>query len=128
MSATLSLSELNPIRTRQRPRLQDGLTARDRDACTPAVGRRPNTDDLGLEKAGIAHDNRGYIVVDDELRTNVPGIWAVGDCDGKADLPTHPITTLRLLRRIFWRTITAESAIAFRPTRCTPILRWGTWE
>jgi len=48
-----------------------------------AVGRRPNTDDLGLEKAGIAVDSRGYIVVDDQLRTNVPGVWALGDCNGK---------------------------------------------
>ena len=48
-----------------------------------AVGRRPNTDDLGLEKAGIQQDKRGYILVDDELRTNVPGIWALGDCNGK---------------------------------------------
>jgi len=48
-----------------------------------AVGRRPNTDDLGLEKAGVAMDKHGYIVVDDQLRTNVPGIWALGDCNGK---------------------------------------------
>jgi pyruvate/2-oxoglutarate dehydrogenase complex dihydrolipoamide dehydrogenase (E3) component len=48
-----------------------------------AVGRRPNTDDLGLEKAGVAVDGRGYIVVDDELQTNVPGIWALGDCNGR---------------------------------------------
>ena len=48
-----------------------------------AVGRRPNTDDLGLDKAGVAVDKRGYIQVDDELRTNVPGIWALGDCNGK---------------------------------------------
>ncbi|HLJ14634.1 MAG TPA: FAD-containing oxidoreductase [Bryobacteraceae bacterium] len=48
-----------------------------------AVGRRPNTDDLGLEKAGIASDEHGYIAVDDQLRTNVPGIWALGDCNGK---------------------------------------------
>ena len=48
-----------------------------------AVGRRPNTDDLGLERAGIQTDARGYIGVDDELRTNVPGIWALGDCNGK---------------------------------------------
>jgi pyruvate/2-oxoglutarate dehydrogenase complex dihydrolipoamide dehydrogenase (E3) component len=46
-----------------------------------AVGRRPNTDDLGLEKAGVATDHRGYIVVDEQLRTNVPGIWALGDCN-----------------------------------------------
>jgi pyruvate/2-oxoglutarate dehydrogenase complex dihydrolipoamide dehydrogenase (E3) component len=48
-----------------------------------AVGRRPNTDDLGLDKAGIATDDKGFITVDDELRTNVPGIWAIGDCNGK---------------------------------------------
>jgi len=48
-----------------------------------AVGRRPNTDDLGLDKAGVAVDARGYIQVDDQLRTNVPGIWALGDCNGK---------------------------------------------
>ena len=48
-----------------------------------AVGRRPNTDDAGLDKAGVALDGRGYIIVDDQLRTNVPGIWALGDCNGK---------------------------------------------
>jgi pyruvate/2-oxoglutarate dehydrogenase complex dihydrolipoamide dehydrogenase (E3) component len=48
-----------------------------------AVGRRPNTDDLGLEHAGVTVDKHGYIEVDDELRTNVPGIWALGDCNGK---------------------------------------------
>ncbi len=53
-----------------------------------AVGRRPNTDDLGLEKAGITVDARGNIPVDDELRTAVPGIWAVGDCNGKGGF-TH---------------------------------------
>jgi len=48
-----------------------------------AVGRRPNTDDLGLEAAGVAVDRRGYIIVDDRLATNVPGIWALGDCNGR---------------------------------------------
>jgi pyruvate/2-oxoglutarate dehydrogenase complex dihydrolipoamide dehydrogenase (E3) component len=48
-----------------------------------AIGRRPNTDDLGLGKAGVATDARGYIQVDDQLRTNVPGIWALGDCNGR---------------------------------------------
>ena len=48
-----------------------------------AVGRRPNTDGLGLDAAGIATDARGYVVVDDELRTNVPGVWAMGDVNGK---------------------------------------------
>jgi pyruvate/2-oxoglutarate dehydrogenase complex dihydrolipoamide dehydrogenase (E3) component len=48
-----------------------------------AAGRRPNTDDLGLEKAGIVTDPRGYIEVDDQLRTSVPGVWALGDCNGR---------------------------------------------
>jgi pyruvate/2-oxoglutarate dehydrogenase complex dihydrolipoamide dehydrogenase (E3) component len=48
-----------------------------------AVGRRPNTDDLGLDKAGVRTDQRGYIVVDDTLASNVPGIWAMGDCNGR---------------------------------------------
>ena len=46
-----------------------------------AVGRRPNTDDLGLDRAGVAVDAQGYITVDDTLATNVPGIWALGDCN-----------------------------------------------
>ena len=48
-----------------------------------AIGRKPNTDDLGLPKAGINVDARGYITVDDQLRSNVPGVWALGDCNGK---------------------------------------------
>jgi len=47
-----------------------------------AVGRVPNTSDLGLERAGVTTDQRGYILVDDQLQTNVPGIWALGDCNG----------------------------------------------
>lgn len=48
-----------------------------------AIGRKPNTDDLGLEKAGVLMDERGYIKVDDQLRTNVINIWALGECNGK---------------------------------------------
>ncbi len=53
-----------------------------------AVGRRPNTDELGLEKAGVLEDSNGFIAVDDQLRTNVPGIWALGDCNGRGGF-TH---------------------------------------
>jgi pyruvate/2-oxoglutarate dehydrogenase complex dihydrolipoamide dehydrogenase (E3) component len=53
-----------------------------------ATGRRPNTDDLGLEAAGVALDRRGYILVDDGLRSSVPGIWALGDCNGRGSF-TH---------------------------------------
>ena len=48
-----------------------------------AVGRRPNTDQLGLDRAGIATDARGFITVDDQLRTSVPGVWALGDVNGQ---------------------------------------------
>jgi len=48
-----------------------------------AIGRVPNTGDLGLDKAGVKVDARGYIEVDDQLRTSVPGIWALGDCNGR---------------------------------------------
>jgi pyruvate/2-oxoglutarate dehydrogenase complex dihydrolipoamide dehydrogenase (E3) component len=53
-----------------------------------ATGRRPNTDDLGLDKAGIGRDARGYIQVDDQLRTNIPGVWAMGDGNGRGEF-TH---------------------------------------
>ena len=48
-----------------------------------AVGRTPNTSDLGLDRAGVVTNQRGYITVDDQLQTNVPGIWALGDCNGR---------------------------------------------
>ena len=48
-----------------------------------AVGRRPNTDDLGLDAAGIEVGTRGHIHVDDMLQTNVPGVWALGECNGR---------------------------------------------
>ncbi|MGB7844646.1 MAG: FAD-containing oxidoreductase [Candidatus Acidiferrum sp.] len=53
-----------------------------------AMGRTPNTGDLGLERAGVARDDHGFIVVDNQLRTNVPGIWALGDCNGRGGF-TH---------------------------------------
>jgi len=53
-----------------------------------AVGRIPNTNDLGLDRAGVATDPRGYVVVDEQLQTNVPGIWALGDCNGRGTF-TH---------------------------------------
>ncbi len=48
-----------------------------------AVGRKPNTDGLGLDKAGIKTDDKGYISVDDQCRTSADGVWAVGDCNGR---------------------------------------------
>lgn len=48
-----------------------------------AVGRQPNTDDLGLDEAGVQTDERGFVIVDDQLRTSVDHVWAMGDCNGK---------------------------------------------
>lgn len=62
---------------------RDGATEMIGSHLLLAVGRRPNTDDLGLDRAGVAVDGRGYILVDDALATNVPGIWALGDCNGR---------------------------------------------
>ncbi len=62
---------------------RDGAPVAEGSHLLMAVGRRPNTDDLGLEAAGIETDERGFIKVDDELRTNVPGVWALGDANGR---------------------------------------------
>lgn len=53
-----------------------------------AVGRRPNTDGIGLEVAGIRTDARGYVEVDDQCRTSAEGVWAIGDCNGRGGF-TH---------------------------------------
>ena len=76
-------AEKGPSGVRIRVDCEDGSPVVDGTHLLAAVGRRPNTDDLGLEKAGVEMDARGYIVVDDELKTNVPGIWALGDCNGR---------------------------------------------
>ena len=54
----------------------------DTDVILVSVGRRPNSEDLGLEAAGVALDKRGYVIADDHLRTNVGGIYAIGDLIG----------------------------------------------
>lgn len=69
----------------------NGFELTPRDGAVPivgthllvATGRRANTDDLGLDAAGVSTDDRGYITVDDQLRTNVEHIWAMGDCNGR---------------------------------------------
>jgi pyruvate/2-oxoglutarate dehydrogenase complex dihydrolipoamide dehydrogenase (E3) component len=64
-----------------------------------AAGREPNTGDLCLEKAGVALDQAGYIKVDEELRTNISGIWAMGDCNGKALFIDPPLGRVGLTER-----------------------------
>jgi len=63
--------------------LRDGKTAAlDADKILLSVGRRPNSEGLGLDAAGVAVDKRGYVIADDHLRTNVAGIYAIGDLIG----------------------------------------------
>lgn len=70
---------------------ENGIAVTPREGAEPivgshvliAVGRTPNTDDLRLDAAGVETDSRGYVVVDDQLRTSAPHIWAMGDCNGK---------------------------------------------
>ena len=64
-------------------RVASGAQQVDGSHLLVAVGRRPNTDDLGLDRAGIATDARGFITVDDGLQTNVEGVWALGDANGR---------------------------------------------
>lgn len=61
------------------------------EALLYAIGRRPNTDGIGLETAGIATSERGFVAVDDHVRTNVPDVWAVGDVNGR-HMFTHATT------------------------------------
>ncbi len=62
---------------------RDGAEAISGSHLLVATGRRPNTDDLGLDVAGIDTDARGYVTVDDQLRTSVENVWAMGDCNGR---------------------------------------------
>src|SRR3954462_10946195 len=99
-----------------------------------AVGRRPNTDDLGLDKAGVTVDARGYVVVDDLLATNVRGIWALGDCNGRGAF-THTayndyeIVAANLLdganRRVIPARVKADSFWGFR-SGASQTLWWRT--
>ena len=88
-----------------------------------ATARRPNTDDLGLDKAGIATDAHGYIQVDDQLRTNVPGIWAMGDCNGRGAFTHTSYNDLRSWQGTSWITIKDARATGSRLTPSIPILR-----
>lgn len=68
------------------------------DAVLPATGRKPNTVDLNLAAAGIETDEKGYIQVDDQLKTNVPHIWALGDCNGGPQFTYISLDDFRIIR------------------------------
>jgi len=71
------------------------------DAVLVAVGRVPNTSQLALEKAGIAVNERGFIEVDEYLRTNVPNIWAIGDVNGGPEFTYISLDDYRIIREQF---------------------------
>ena len=95
-----------------------------RTSCWRSAGA-PNTDDLGLDKAGVATDARGYITVDERLATNVPGIWALGDCNGRGAFTHTAYNDFEIVAANLLDGKHRESASAFRPTRCTSIHRWA---
>ena len=82
-SARLEASEPTDSGVRLSVRDKNGDThILEVDRALSAIGRVPNTGDIGLEAAGVKVDDRGYIEMDDQLRTNVPGVYAIGDCAG----------------------------------------------
>lgn len=81
-STCIELTKLGDAEVGVRLDCTEGAPAVSGSHLLLAMGRIPNTDDLGLEKAGVARDDHGYIRVDNQLRTSVPGIWALGDCNG----------------------------------------------
>ena len=90
-----------------------------------AVGRRPNTDDLGLDNAGVTTDERGYISADDQLRTNVPGIWAVGDCNGKGGFTHTSWNDAEIVAANLLDNDPRRVSDRIRLTGCISIRRWG---
>ncbi len=76
---------------------EDGLSITDVDALIWAIGRRPNTDNIGLENTDVELDPRGMVIVDDEEKTSVDGVYAIGDIIGKAPLTPVAIAAGRRL-------------------------------
>ena len=90
-----------------------------------ATGRRPNTDDLGLENTGIQRDEHGYIQVDDELRTGVPGVWALGDCNGRGAFTHTSYNDFEIVAANLLESDRRRVSDRIAPTRSTSTRRWG---
>jgi pyruvate/2-oxoglutarate dehydrogenase complex dihydrolipoamide dehydrogenase (E3) component len=88
-----------------------------------AVGRNPNTNDLGLDKAGVATNERGFIEVDDELRTSVAGIWALGDVNGRGAFTHTSYNDYEIVAANLLDGDRARCRTACPSTRCSPIRR-----
>jgi pyruvate/2-oxoglutarate dehydrogenase complex dihydrolipoamide dehydrogenase (E3) component len=92
-----------------------------------AVGRRPNTDDLDLDKAGVRCDERGYIVVDGELQTRRRASGRSATATARAPSPTPRTTISRSSRRICSTTTRAGSASGSPHMPFTPTRHWAAW-
>jgi pyruvate/2-oxoglutarate dehydrogenase complex dihydrolipoamide dehydrogenase (E3) component len=84
-----------------------------------ATGRRPNTGDLGLGAAGIATDARGFIAVNDRLETNVPGVWALGDCNGQGAFTHTSYNDYEIVAGNLFRDEQRKLSDRTPPTRCS---------
>jgi len=84
-----------------------------------AAGRVPNTGGIGLEKAGVELDARGYIRVNDRLETTVPNVWAIGECAGSPHF-THVSMTTFASSGTIWPAPTAARAGGWFPIACSP--------
>ena len=87
------------------------------------MGRIPNTSDLGLDRAGIATNEHGYIIIDDQLQTNVPGIWALGDCNGHGGFTHTSYNDYEIVATISSTRTIAACPTESRRTLCLPIRR-----
>ncbi|MEB3284888.1 MAG: dihydrolipoyl dehydrogenase [Candidatus Sericytochromatia bacterium] len=85
LSSRFEGHELTPHGVKAKISTPEGLRTIEAERMLVALGISPNTEELGLEAAGVATE-RGFITVDEQMRTNVPGIWAVGDCNGRSGL------------------------------------------
>ena len=88
-----------------------------------ASGRTPNTDGIGLEAAGVERDDRGFVKVDERLRTTAPGMWAVGDCAGSPHFTHIACDDFRVVRDNL-AGIAARRPAAWCPPACSPTPSW----
>jgi len=137
----LGVKNLNVQKTGDRVRIDNSQKPVEGSHVLLAVGRLPNTQDLGLKEAGIAADARGFITVDDQCRTSAEGVWTLGDCNGRGAF-THTswndyeIVAANLFdkdpRKISDRipcstSCTRRSPTRRSPARCTSIPRSRSW-
>ena len=89
-----------------------------------AAGRIPNTAGIGLEKAGVELDNRGYIRVNERLETTAPDVWAIGECAGSPQFTHVSVDDFRIVRDNMAGGQAQHASIGWCRIACSPIRRW----